>query len=65
MENNGADLQESDKMALLYLLLAHSDILSSSEAGLRQISSICYEIITTKPSPIQHHIQQIPPKSEE
>ena len=61
MENNGAHLQESDKMALFHLLLAYSDILSSSEAGPRQISSICYEITTTKPSPIQQHIPQIPP----
>ena len=64
MGNGGkgrAGLEESEKMSLYRLLLAYSDVFSSSETTLGRTGVIQHKITTTTTSPIRQPIRRISP----
>ena len=60
MEKAGAGLEESEKMPLYQLLLAYSDIFSSSGMNLGRTGVIQHKITTTTTSPIRQPIRWLP-----
>ena len=63
--NARVDLQEDEKMAMFQLLLAYSDVFSSSDSDLGRTSAVYHKIITTSTLPIRQPIRQIPPFKRE
>ena len=65
VEKAGAGLEESEKMSLYQLLLAYSDVFSSSGTDLGRTGVIQHRITTTTTSPIRQPIRRIPPYRRE
>ena len=65
VEKAGTGLEEGEKASLYHLLLAYSDIFSSSGPDLGRTSVIRHEITTTNNAPIRQPIRWIPPYRRE
>ena len=65
VEKAGTGLEEGEKTSLYHLLLAYSDIFSSSGADLGRTGVIHHEITTTNHTPIRQPIRRIPPYCRE